>query len=50
MGATMDEETQNVINNLKEYVQDLAAELDQLRNQFRELEGRVNRLDYPSTR
>ncbi len=49
MGATMDEDAQTAINNLGERVQDLVAELDQLRHHFRELERRVNRLDQPST-
>ena len=42
MGATMDDDTQNVINNLRERVQDLVGELDRLRNQIQELERRVN--------
>ncbi len=46
----MDNDTQSAINNLRERVQDLVVELDLLRNHFRELEIRVNRLDYPSTR
>ncbi len=45
----MDDDTQSAINDLRERVQDLVAELDLLRTHFRELERRVNRLDYPST-
>ena len=45
----MDDDTQTAINDLRERVQDLVAELELLRTHFRELERRVNRLDYPST-
>ncbi len=45
----MDDDTQSAINDLRERVQDLVAELDLLRTHFREWERRVNRLDYPST-
>ncbi len=45
----MDDDTQSAINDLRERVQDLVAELDLLRNHFRELERRINRLDYPTT-
>lgn len=47
-GGTMVEDTQNAIEILSERVQELVAELDRLRNQFHELERRVNRLDQPS--
>ncbi len=49
MGATMDDDTQNVIINLRERVQDLVVELDRLRHQIQELEIRVNRIDQRST-
>ena len=49
MGVTLDDDTQNVIINLKERVQDLVVELDRLRNQIQELEIRVNRIDQRST-
>ncbi len=45
----MDDDTQSAINDLRERIQDLMAELDLLKNHFHELERRVNRLEYPST-
>ena len=49
MEAKMDDDTQSAINDLRERIQDLMAELDLLKNHFHELERRVNRLEYPST-
>ena len=45
----MDDDTQNVIINLRERIQDLVVELDRLRIQIQELEIRVNRIDQRST-